>query len=438
MQLKKSQTARNLLFFMALSTDHITGATGKTVTVTISKNGGAFASPSGAVSEIANGWYQVAGNATDSNTSGSLILHATASGCDPADKEFEVQGFDPDDAVHLGLSALPNVASGSAGAIPTTGTGANQINVDGAGAVDANTKKWAGTAVAATVTAGVPVVDSRDVIRSGTAQAGTTNTITLDASASATTDFYKGDLISIIGGTGAGEPGVICTAYNGSTKVASCDQNFTVTPDNTSVFKIERAGVDVRTWEAVAPNALVSGDVPANTKQIAGAAVSATTAQIGVSVRDVNGNTTAASNLKSAYDGTTGFDGGSGTLQKVDVRNWNGSAPNNLVSGRIDAIANALGAAVIASASFATDALDSNALAASAATEIANAVKAAVIESNGSITLQQCLSIALSALAGVTANNGLTLKDPSGTSTRIAATVDGSNDRTAMTLTPSS
>src|SRR6476660_4530339 len=46
--------------------------------------------------------------------------------------EYELTAFNPQDAVRLGLTALPNVASGSAGAIPTTGTGANQIKVDGA------------------------------------------------------------------------------------------------------------------------------------------------------------------------------------------------------------------------------------------------------------------------------------------------------------------
>lgn len=44
-------------------------------------------------------------------------------------KELQLTDFDPNDAVRAGLTALPNVASGSAGAIPTTGTGANQISV---------------------------------------------------------------------------------------------------------------------------------------------------------------------------------------------------------------------------------------------------------------------------------------------------------------------
>jgi len=85
-----------------------------------------------------------------------------------------------------------------------------------------------------------------------------------------------------------------------------------------------------------------------------------------------------------------------------------------------------------------TDALDASALNTDAVTEIVNAVKAIVVESNGSITLQEAQSIILAAVAGVTADSGATIKDPSGTNNRIAATINASNERTAMTLTPSS
>ena len=61
-----------------------------------------------------------------------------------------------------------------------------------------------------------------------------------------------------------------------------------------------------------------------------------------------------------------------------------------------------------------------------------------IVEANGKVTAQEVLSVVLAALAGVTSNSGLTLKDPDGTATRIAATVDSSNNRTAITLTPSS
>jgi hypothetical protein len=84
-------TTQPLPFLLVSSADHITGATGKTPTVTIRKNdGGAFATPAGAVTEVGVGWYQVAANATDANTLGPLLLHATAAGCDPADIRFDV------------------------------------------------------------------------------------------------------------------------------------------------------------------------------------------------------------------------------------------------------------------------------------------------------------------------------------------------------------
>jgi len=64
-----------------------------------------------------------------------LIVSIQATGVVQCDVEIELTSLDLFDAVRGGLTALPNVASGSAGAIPTTGTGANQIAVNGAGAI---------------------------------------------------------------------------------------------------------------------------------------------------------------------------------------------------------------------------------------------------------------------------------------------------------------
>jgi hypothetical protein len=47
------------------------------------------------------------------------------------------------------------------------------------------------------------------------------------------------------------------------------------------------------------------------------------------------------------------------------------------------------------------------------------------------------MSILLSVLAGVTGTGGTVLKSPNGVATRVTATVNASNERTAMTLTPS-
>lgn len=136
--LKQSTSARALVFLMVDSTDHITGKTGLTPTVTLSKNGGSFGSPSGAVSEIGNGLYKVAGNTTDSDTLGSLILHATATGADPVDIEFEVVAYDPQSATNLGLSNLDATIS-SRQATVTFPTNFSSLAITGAGAVTTGT-----------------------------------------------------------------------------------------------------------------------------------------------------------------------------------------------------------------------------------------------------------------------------------------------------------
>lgn len=61
-----------------------------------------------------------------------------------------------------------------------------------------------------------------------------------------------------------------------------------------------------------------------------------------------------------------------------------------------------------------------------------------IVESQGSYTLEEALSIILAAVAGRTADDGLTFKTADDAATRIAATVNASDERTAITLTPSS
>lgn len=97
-------------------------------------------------------------------------------------------------------------------------------------------------------------------VRSNTAQAGGASTITLDASASSTTDFYKYALIYLTGGTGAGQAGY-CTAYNGTTKVATVSAAWATAPDNTTTFAIFPNGAST-----------VAGTVDANVTQFGGAA----------------------------------------------------------------------------------------------------------------------------------------------------------------------
>lgn len=141
---------------MVDSTDHLTGKTGLTPTVTLSKSGSAFAAPAGAVTEIANGWYKVAANATDTNTLGPLILHATGTAADPVDVEYAVVAYDVQDAVRLGLSAVPNAAAGANGGFPILSSGGTTLaytvttvsTVNGLAADSVNASALAASAVA--------------------------------------------------------------------------------------------------------------------------------------------------------------------------------------------------------------------------------------------------------------------------------------------------
>jgi hypothetical protein len=125
MKLRQLSDANHpIVFLMVDSADHVTGKTGLTVTVTLSKNGAAFGAASGAVSELSNGWYALAGNATDRNTLGALAIHASASGADPTDEQYTVVAFDPFAATNLGLTDLDTAISSratqtSVNAIPT-------------------------------------------------------------------------------------------------------------------------------------------------------------------------------------------------------------------------------------------------------------------------------------------------------------------------------
>lgn len=81
--IKKGVAFAKFMFLMTDSTTH-DPATGKTVSVTISKDGGAFGALSSGdtVTEVGNGIYEVDLNATDTNAN-CFVVRATATGCDP-------------------------------------------------------------------------------------------------------------------------------------------------------------------------------------------------------------------------------------------------------------------------------------------------------------------------------------------------------------------
>lgn len=100
---------------MADEEDHMTGLTGLSPNVTLSKNGGAFSGALGAVTEVGKGWYALAGNATDRNTLGTLIVHAEAAGADTFDMDVEILASDPPTEAEINAMLVEEHGSGAWG-----------------------------------------------------------------------------------------------------------------------------------------------------------------------------------------------------------------------------------------------------------------------------------------------------------------------------------
>lgn len=100
----------------------------------------------------------------------------------------------------------------------------------------------------------------------GTAQAGTSTTITLAAGSSATNGYYNQHYVRITGGTGAGQIRQI-TGYVGSTKIASVDAAWSTTPDATSTYSVDQSAsgiaLDGNTGSLKYLNCTLPGSVPA-------------------------------------------------------------------------------------------------------------------------------------------------------------------------------
>lgn len=203
----KQSTAVNVMVFMTDSTDHLSGKESLTLTITASKNGGAFGSITPTVTERGNGWYSLALTTSHTDTLGDFALHITSSGADSTDALSRVIAVDLADAVHLGLSALPNAAAAASGGLITVGTSSGQINPSG-GRIPADMVYVGGAAISTPNVSGVPVVDIGYV----GGVAATTSAGAIDANVTewsgtsvATPDTAGYPKVTLKSGTGTGE-----------------------------------------------------------------------------------------------------------------------------------------------------------------------------------------------------------------------------------------
>lgn len=118
-ELFKQSTARNKVFLLVLSSDHVTGATGAggTLAVKISKNGAAFATVTPTVTELESGWYSMALTTSHTDTLGDLAFHLSATNCDPCDFVVTVEVDRPGATVSSVTGNVAGNVGGSVGSI---------------------------------------------------------------------------------------------------------------------------------------------------------------------------------------------------------------------------------------------------------------------------------------------------------------------------------
>lgn len=149
------------------------------------------------------------------------------------------------------------------------------------------------------------------VIRTGTAQAGAASTITLDSGASAINDYYTGCYVNITNNSPSNAQGQArrIVGYVGSTKVATVEGTYGTNPSSASTFEVLATAEWVQRL----------GDINA----ISGAAVSTSTAQLGVNAVNLGGTAQTgrdigASVLLSSGTGTGQVSLSSGTVTLTD------------------------------------------------------------------------------------------------------------------------
>ena len=147
----------------------------------------------------------------------------------------------------------------------------------------------------------------------------------------------------------------------------------------------------------------------------------------------------AATAALNAYDPPTNAEMEARTLPAADYVVVGDTLAAVTTVGSVTGAVGSVASGGITAASIATGAIDADALAADAVTEIqaglATGVLAATLE--GAMTLAEALRVMLAALAGASSGGGTTavaFLGQDGLTTRISATVDGSGNRTSVTL----
>lgn len=175
------------------------------------------------------------------------------------------------------------------------------------------------------------------IFRAATAAGGAAGSITLDSSANATDDYYNGCLV--VGVLDTLTEARIITDYTGSSKVAAVTPNWNTTPDSDDTFTIylpegrQIQQADVSHWKAVGVQGS-TGRPECDVTRWAGGTVPApaTTGVPSVDAIAISGDTAAADNAESYFDGT----GYGAILQRTTIATLASQTSFTLTAGSAD------------------------------------------------------------------------------------------------------
>ena len=386
-----------------------------------------------------------------------LISISGATNAAETDVVIPLRDLDPFDAVRAGLTALPNVASGNAGAIITSGTGTAQLSVSsGAVTVGTNNDKtgysltqtfptnFNSLAITAggSVTAGT-VSDKTGYSLSGSQTFSTSGSVGSVTGAVGSVTGSVGSVAGNVGGNVVGSVGSVVgtvtantTQLAGQTVTAAAGVTFPSSVSSLTATGVrtelatELGRIDVATSTRLATSGYTAPLDAAGTRSAIGLASANLDTQLGDLPTAVENAAAVWNALIASYTQTGSFG------QRV-LRSTNTQAEVQVNgNGHVASVLHSSEAGSITVGAFAADSITAAALATDAVTEIANGL---LDLSNGvetGLTVRQALRLDTAALCGKSSgfpSGPGVFRNVGDTKARITATVDSDGNRINVT-----
>lgn len=241
------------------------------------------------------GWYQFCPPSGVFTSGRSAAIHLKGvTNMAPLPIEVELTAWNNQDAVRGGLTALPNVNSGSAGAIITSGTGTAQISVTG-GVVQSDAAKINGVATTSVTTINANIGSTQPLNFTGTGASALLKSDMVDiagAAVSTTTAQIGANVVQINGQTATAAAGVtfpssIASPTNITAGTITTATNLTNAPTSGDFTATMKTSLNASTPASVTT---VTGNVNGNV----GGSVASVTARVTANTDQLGGQTVTA------------------------------------------------------------------------------------------------------------------------------------------------